>query len=121
MDGFTNKTERDFTVPSDWKKLRVPLGLVVATLVALSGLWAWSHAEFVLAQEYEQFKQALEVRGLERDKKQAENEVLKLEVKQDAYPKKFDAVDRAILKKQKADLGELNQALKEVKNRSMAK
>lgn len=106
----------------EWlSKFQVPASVAAAAIVASVSAYVWLHSEFVLAQEYQQFKQTLEVRGLERDKKQAEIEVLKLEVKQEAYPKKFDAVDRAILKKQKADLGELNQALKEVKNRSMEK
>ena len=106
----------------DWlSKFQVPASVAVALIAATLSAYAWLHSEFVLAQEYQQFKQTLEIQGLQRDKKQAENEVLKLEVKQEAYPKKFDAVDKAILKKQKADLGELNQALKEVKNRSMAK
>ena len=99
----------------DWKKLQVPLGLVAAVLIALAGVWGWAHSEFVRAEEYREFKRSLEVRSLERDKKQAELEILKLEVKQEAYPRRFDAIDKAILKRQKADLLELNRSLKEIK------
>jgi len=99
----------------DWKKLQVPLGLVMAVLIAAGGVWAWAHSEFVLAADYQRDQQAIAVRDIERDKKRTELEILKLEVKQDAYPQKFDAVDKAILKRQKADLIELNQAMKEIK------
>lgn len=102
------------TLPEDWKKINLPLGLTVAAVGVVWGSWIGLHAEFVMAQEYKQFKQTLEIRGLERDKKVAENEILKLEIKQETYPKKFDAIDKAILKKQKKDLAEIHVELKKV-------
>ena len=103
----------------DWlSKFQVPASVAVAIIAATLSAYAWLHSEFVLAQEYQQFKQTLEVQGLQRDKRQAETEVLRLEVKQEAYPKKFDAVDKAMLKKQRADLVGVNADLKEVKTRS---
>ena len=105
-------------MPDDWKKLQIPLGLVVAALIVIGATWSYLHSEFVLAEDFRQFQQSVEVRQLERDKKQAENEVLKLEVKQEAYPAKFDAVDRAILQKQRNDLTEINREINEAKRRS---
>ena len=103
----------------EWfSKFQVPAGVAIAVIGAAISGYIWLHAEFVLAQEYQQYKQTVEIRGLERDKRQAETEVLRLEVKQEAYPKKFDAVDKAILKKQKADLVGVNADLKDAKIRS---
>ena len=104
--------------PADWKKLQVPLGLVVTALIALAGAWGYAHSEFVLAQDFRQYQQSVEIRGLERDKRQAEFEILKLEVKRDAYPAKFDRVDAAILNKQKNELAEIKQQIKDAKTGS---
>ncbi len=89
-----------------------------AIIVAYGGL-AFLHNEFVQAQEYQQFKQTLETRSLERDKKALELEVMKLEIKQKVYPQKFDAIDAAILKQQKEDLVEVKRDLTEVKARNL--
>jgi hypothetical protein len=102
----------------DWHKIPIPLGFTVAALVALFGLWGWLHAEFVLAQEYQEYKQTVEIRGLERDKRQAETEVMKLELKQSVYPKKFDEIDRQLLKKQRIDLLGVKADLKDAKIKS---
>lgn len=104
-----------------WKQYQGVIGFSIALLTFAGGGWAYLHSEFVQAQEFKQFQQSLEVRSLERDKKATETEVLKLEVKQEVYPKKFDAVDRAILKKHKEDLEEVKRELKEVKNRGANK
>jgi len=104
-----------------WEKYKSILGFSVALLTFAGGGWAYLHSEFVQAQEFKQFQQSLEVRSLERDKKATETEVLKLEVKQEAYPRKFDAVDRAILKKHKEDLADVKRELKEVKARGIVK
>jgi hypothetical protein len=106
-------------LPDDWKKIQVPLSLVVAFLTVVAGAWAWMHSEFVLAEDFKAAIQSIEIRGIERDKKLVETEVLKLEVKKDALPEQFNAVDRALLEKHKQDLIEIKQDLKETKKRAM--
>lgn len=102
-------------IPEDWKKIQVPLGLAAAIIIACIGAYAYMHTEFVLAADFRQYQQSREIRDLERDKKQVELEVLKLSVKKEAYPHKFDAVDRAILQKQQADLKEINAQIQEAR------
>ena len=102
-------------MPEDWKKLQIPAGLVVSFLVVFGGFWAYLHSEFVNAQEFKAAIQSIEVRSLERDKKQLETEVFKLEVKKEALPAKFDPVDKALLEKHKEDLKEVHGELKALK------
>jgi hypothetical protein len=59
----------------------------------------------------------MEVRNLERDKKNVETEILKLEVKKEALPAQFNAVDKALLNKHKSDLEEIKKDLKDIKTR----
>lgn len=105
--------------PTDWQKIPMPLGLSAALGCFVWGLWMGLHIEFVAAQEFGQFKRNLEIRSVERDIKPLETEILKLEGKQSVYPKKFDAIDKAILKKHKKDLAALNKDLEEAKTRSL--
>lgn len=101
----------------DWKKLQVPLGLVASLFIGIGGIWGYLHSEYVHADDFKTAIRSIEVRGLERDKKILETEVLKLEVKKEALPEKFDPVDRAILEKHKRDLEELKQDIKDTKTR----
>jgi hypothetical protein len=102
-------------MPDDWKKLQIPLGLIVAAVVVIFSAWTYLHSEFVHAADFRQYQQAAETRSLEREKKQHELEVLRLGVKREAYPARFDAVDKAILQKHEADLREINQEIAKLK------
>ena len=101
-------------IPEDWKRINLPLGMTVAVGSLFYGIWIGLHSEFVAAQEYQQYKKTTETRGLERDKKMVENEVMRLELKQQFYPKTFDPIDKALLKKQQKDLVGITKDLKEV-------
>ncbi len=101
----------------NWKELQVPLGIAVAGAMLVAGLWAWTRSEFVLAAEFRQYQQSVEQRSLEREKRQTEFEILKLDVKRQNYPQRFDAVDRAVLDKHRSDLRMIDQELRELKQR----
>lgn len=101
-------------LPESWQKINMPLGITVAVVSMAWGIWIGLHTEFVAAQAFQDYKRTTETRGLERDKKVVENEVLKLELKQQVYPKRFDAIDKAMLKKQQKDLVGITKDLKEV-------
>ena len=101
-------------IPADWQKIPMPMGLTVAVLSLGYGIWIGLHVEFVSAQVYRWDKKTTETRSLERDKKVVENEVLRLQLKQEFYPEKFDAIDKALHKKQSQDLAEIQADLKEV-------
>lgn len=109
------------TIPDDWKKLNLPLGFVVAVGTVLWMSWAFLHSEFVRAQEFQQYKQPTETRSLTRDRSQLETEVLKLQIKKDTYPKKFDAIDKALLSKFSKDLQDVKADLKAVQQQQVPK
>lgn len=113
-------------LPESLQKVSVPLQLIIAGAVAAAAAYGWMHSEFVQAADFkaaiqsiEAGTQAVEVRGLEREKKKTEIELIKLKVKQQTVPEKFDAVDKAILEKHEEDLKDLKQELKDVKERSL--
>lgn len=108
-------------LPSDWKSLKIPLGLTVSAIGAILALWSLLQTEFVQAQEFRTFKQTIETRSLTRDKIQVENEILKIEVKCTTYPEKCDAIDKALLAKYKADLSEVKAELKSVMQQQVQK
>ena len=108
-------------LPSSLSALPIPLGITAGVLAAGFSVWGFLHTEFVEAQEYRTFKQTIESRALIRDKTQLETEILKLEVKKDTYPAKFDAIDKAMLVKHKADLAEVKQDLKVVMQQQVTK
>ena len=101
-------------LPDAWQKINVPLGLTIALATFCYGLWIGLHVEFVAAQEFQQYRKTTETRTLERDQKVVENEVLRLQLKQQFYPKSFDPIDKALLKKQQKDLDGITKDLKDV-------
>jgi hypothetical protein len=58
-----------------------------------------------------------DIRGLERDKRSVENETFKLEVKKEAMPRKFDAMDKALLNKYRKDIQKVDEEIKEMLNK----
>ena len=83
------------TVINHWKEFKVPLGLVASGLVfALAG-WGWMNSTYVLASDFRGYQVQMEQRLLTQQKAQLETEVLKLEVKKEAYPDRFDATSDA--------------------------
>ena len=106
----------------EWlSKIQVPLSVAVSVIATGIAGYAYLSENYVHAADFQQFQKTIEQRGLERDKQSLEREVLKLEVKKDAYPQKFDAVDKAMLKKQRDDLGDVKKELNELKTRSLTK
>jgi len=110
----------------DWKKIQVPLGLLVSLLVVVAGAYGWARSELVWAADFsatiqsiQQGMQDREARGLEREAKKTEIEIIKLKTKQQVAPHKFDAIDKATLDANKQDLIELKAQITEVKSRSM--
>lgn len=106
----------------EWlSKIQVPLSVAVSVIATCIAGYVYLSENYVHAADFRQFQKTIEQRGLERDKQSLEREVLKLEVKKDAYPQKFDAVDKAMLKKQRDDLGDVKKELNELKTRSLTK
>ncbi len=96
-------------------KIQVPLSAAIALIVTAVGGFIYLNDNYVHAEDFRSFQQTLEIRSLERDKNALEREVLKLEVKEGHYPEKFDAVDKALLERQKDDLKDIKQDIKRVK------
>lgn len=82
-------------------------GLIAAAL-------AWVDSRYVHAGEFKDYQQTVERRMLERDRRQIEAEILKLEVKRDVYPQEFNAVDKAVLRKNTEQLRHINNDLREL-------
>lgn len=96
-------------------RIQVPLGTAAAVVVVAISGYAYLNEHYVQAEDFKQFQKTLEFRSLERDKNSLEREVLRLEVKQEAYPQKFDEVDKALLRRQKDDLTEVKKEIKTLK------
>ena len=100
-----------------WKEFKVPLGLVASGLVfALAG-WGWMNSTYVLASDFRGYQVQMEQRLLTQQKAQLETEVLKLEVKKEAYPDRFDAIDKALLERQREQLQETKRELQLIRQR----
>lgn len=99
--------------------IKVPLSVAVVATAGAIGGFVYLNDNYVHAEDFRAFQQTLETRSLERDKNALEREVLKLEVKADHYPEKFDAVDKALLGRQKEDLQEIKKELKDLKERQL--
>ena len=102
-------------VPKSWTELSIPASLAGAIVAACVSGFVYLNTTFVHAEDFKAQVKTMEVRSLERDKQMLEREVLKLEVKRTAYPRKFDAVDQALLEKQKQDLKEVKDEINRVK------
>ena len=99
-------------LPADWKSINLPLGVTVGALSAIFGVWAYLNTTYVLAADFRQYQVQMEGRLLQQQKQQLETEILKLEVKQQTYPQKFDAIDRALLERQRIQLKEAKEELR---------
>lgn len=111
-------------MPDDWKKLAIPLGVLLPILMALGVGYGWAHANLVWAEDFKATVQSIqenskqqEVRSLEREIKKSELEVIKLKAKEVHAPEKFDAVDKAVLNAHEAAIKDLKDDIKEVKIR----
>lgn len=87
----------------------------VGTLI-LGGL-VWIDSRYVHAADFKEYQQSLERRILEGDKRRLEQEVLRLEVKKEAYPQNFDAIDKAMLRKNSEQLRQIEHELKYIKEK----
>jgi len=109
-------------MPNDWKKLAVPLGILVPTILVLVGAYGWATSTFALAsdvaatiQSIQLSQRAMEVRGLERDKRKVELEIVKLKAKRTYSSKKFDDVDKATLDAYQGNVQELKVEIDAIK------
>jgi len=91
----------------------------VAIVIAVLGGYNYVNTNYVHASDYRQDQRTAEIRAIEREKTRVELEVLKLEVKQEVYPAKFDAIDKKVLEKQKEDLESLKRELFQVKSKDV--
>lgn len=110
----------------DWKKLAIPLGVLIPILMAMGAGYGWAHSNLVWAQDFKATVQSIqigaqqqEVRGLEREIKKSELEIVKLKAKETHAPAKFDAVDKAVLTAHEEAVKELKEEIKDVKARGV--
>lgn len=99
----------------DWKKIHVSLGLVASVLSMVAAVYYYAESTYAHAADLQEHKKTLELRLLEKDKTEADREILKLEVKKQAYPQRFDAVDKALLERYKEEQKELKQQIQQIK------
>lgn len=96
----------------DWlKDHKVPLSVVVGLMGAFVYGYLWLYAEFVTAAQFGEYQSATERRILLEKKQVLEAELLKIDVKCRAYPKKCDAVDKALLDRYRRDLQRVQRDL----------
>ena len=88
-------------LPADWKTYKIPAGLAVAAVSAAVIGYSWLNGEFVHAADYSKDQVRQEVKTLTREQRALEDDIFQLEVKRDATPAKYDAVDRQVLERKK--------------------
>ena len=100
----------------EWlSKFQLPASVLAAIAVAGYTAFSYLHSEFVHAAEFTTYQNSIEKRILTEKQQALETDKLKLEVKRQAYPARFDAVDRALLQKYDADLKRVEKDLADVK------
>lgn len=111
---------------SDWKKLPIPLGLTVTFIAAVFGGYAYLHSEFVMAEDFKQYQQSQAkemrdfqreqtIRGLERDRRKLEADLIMLDVKKETAKGQYTPVDKALHEKVKTDLADVKTEIKELR------
>ncbi len=100
-----------------WEEFKVPLGVTVPAVGVVIGAMVYLNTNYVNAEDFKQYQNRVEQRILIQQKQNLESEILKLEVKRNAYPEKFDAVDKAVLKKQEEQLKEVKGDIQLLKSK----
>ena len=103
-------------LPHDWKTINVPLGLLMAVVATLYTVHLYIDTNYVHAAEFQNYQLAMDERLLTQQKQLLEVEILKLDVKKEVYPQKFDAVDKAVLEKNKEQLIETKKEIEKIRN-----
>ena len=93
----------------DWlKDHKVPLSVAVSAIGTIVGAFVygylWLYAEFVTASQFVSYQSQTERRILLEKQQQLEAELLKIEVKCNAYPRRCDAVDKALMDRYRRDI-----------------
>lgn len=98
-------------------KLSVPLGVVMMAATAAYGGYQHIDSRYLRVTDFKMFQTQMELRLLNTQRHALETDVLRLSIKRDAYPKSFDAVDKAVLAKQEATLVETVGEIKKLEDR----
>ena len=96
---------------------KVSIGAVVAAGAVIFAGYTWISSSFVYASDFRNFQTGIEVRILKQQENQLESEKLRLEVKREAYPQKFDAVDKALLNKYEQQLRDVKREIRQTEER----
>ena len=99
----------------DITKLYVPLPVVMTIAISVAGGYVYLDNHYVSAGDFKQYQLSTERRAAEREARRLEAEILRLDVKQQTYPHKFDEVDRQLLRKYEADLREMKVEINQIK------
>ena len=110
----------------DINELKLPVTVVVTLVGAIVSAYLFLDSSYVHAENFKEYQQTqvkqfkemqstVELQNLQREKAYLEREIIKLEVKREAYPQKFDAVDKAFLERLKTDVQEIKQDIKTIK------
>lgn len=100
-----------------WDEIRVPISVIGGVIIVVGTLWSYVHTTFVHASDFMQYQKSVEHRILEEQRRRLETEVLKLEVKRDTFPQRFDAIDRALLRKHEEQLREVKSELQRLQSK----
>ncbi len=96
------------------KEYKLPASVIAFACVGFVSAYTWMHSEFVNAADFQQYQTSVEKRILTEKKQQLETEQLRLTVKKEAYPAKFDAVDKALLDKYNKDITRIESDIKAI-------
>lgn len=104
----------DLSKFAGWKE---PIAVGIALVAATASTIGYLHSEFATAADFKNLQSGFEARLLEQRKQTLETDRIKLEAKKEAYPKKFDAVDRALQRKVEKDLKDVEDELRELRRK----
>ena len=96
----------------DWLKgHQISLATAVGMCGAFVAGYLWLYAEFVTAAAFVGYQSQIERRILTEKAQSLDAEILKIEVKCHTYPKRCDAVDKALLERYRRDLARVRREL----------
>lgn len=98
-----------------WRKIPVPLGFVAALMLAAWLVMECANRNLAFARDLRRLEQKVDVRFLSGEKRQLEQEIMKLQVKKSVKPRDFDTMDSIMLKKYEDDLKDVKSELQQVK------
>ena len=103
------------SVPHDWRRLNIPLGISAVAVMGAIGFFLWLFATFVKAEEFRAYQRSVEQRIVESDIRKLNVELVRLRALCERPNPRCKPEDRAVLQQLNQDEGALRSQLNELR------